>query len=113
MLKGIGKGKEEGKHTYPASKPSTVDNSQELNAISQNIATNCNDSAELKDNKLIVYEEDIIEIRPQHPKRFGKYKVAADIYCVGLEDFSVANYVGGNEGIVFAYFIQDTAGSSK
>ncbi|WP_435525924.1 XAC2610-related protein [Chryseobacterium indoltheticum] len=30
-----------------------------------------------------------------------------DINFDGLEDFVIANYVGGNAGTLYAYFIQD------
>ncbi len=68
----IAKGKKEGKYSYTASKSFTVDNSTELNTISQNIAKNSNNKDELKSKKLVVYAEDIVEIlKPQHPEKYG------------------------------------------
>ena len=39
--------------------------------------------------------------------------IIVDINFDGLEDFVIANYVGGNAGTLYAYFIQDKNGKFK
>jgi len=39
--------------------------------------------------------------------------IIGDINFDGLEDFAIANYVGGNAGTLYAYFIQDNNGKFK
>lgn len=39
--------------------------------------------------------------------------IIVDINFDGLEDFAIANYVGGNAGTLYAYFIQDKDGKFK
>ena len=39
--------------------------------------------------------------------------IIVDINFDGLEDFVIANYVGGNAGTLYAYFIQDKEGKFK